>query len=128
MFTLKDCGGFKYWYAHWKAFNKVARQCHAWKFKYLFHDIEKPLMMLFGKDFESVQKWHVDHKAHHPQNKPFSKVDVEGMLIDWECGRYTKSFATMTAREFYDSKYRNGTRFSLEEQKVIEATLDKLGL
>ena len=42
MFERNDKRGFAYWFAHWCAYNMIAINCNAWKFKYLFHDIEKP--------------------------------------------------------------------------------------
>ena len=48
-FDKKDRSSFSYWFNHWKAFQLVALSCNAWKFKYLFHDIEKPFIRLFCK-------------------------------------------------------------------------------
>ena len=50
------------------------------------------------------------------------------MLIDWESSRLTKTFATMSAREFYNHKYKGKERFTEEQQKKIEETLDLLKL
>lgn len=47
LFNDNEKSSFPYWYAHWKAYNKVAREWGVWRFRYLFHDIEKPFMRLF---------------------------------------------------------------------------------
>ena len=47
MFDKSQRSKFKYWFAHWCAFNMTALNLGVWKFKYLFHDIEKPWLMLF---------------------------------------------------------------------------------
>lgn len=129
MFKEDECNSFKYWLAHWCAFQMTALNLHKWKLKYLLHDIEKPFLMLLWRNREKVRKFHVTHASHHPQGKPFKKIDLEAMLIDWECGRYTKEFSPMTARKFYEKKYKGGKgRFTLEEEKKIEKTLEELGL
>ena len=63
-FGKDERSSFPYWFAHWKAFNMVALQLGHWKFKYLFHDIEKPWLMLLWKDYKRVQKWHRAHNTH----------------------------------------------------------------
>lgn len=50
------------------------------------------------------------------------------MLLDWESARYTKEFAPLTAREFYEKKYKGKDRFTKEQQIKIEQALDYLGL
>lgn len=84
--------------------------------------------MLLWKDADRVQKFHVIHASHHPQGKSFEKIDLEGMVIDWECARLTKEFALLNAREFYEVKYKGKEKFTLGQQKKIEQTLDLLGL
>lgn len=129
MFTLEECATFKYWFAHWCAFNMLALNLHKWKPKYLLHDIEKPFLKLLWKDEKRVQKFHTKHSKHHPQHKPFKNLDVEAMLLDWECARYTKEFAHLSAREFYEEKYKGEKgRFTKEEETIIEETLNYLGL
>lgn len=44
-YKLEDCATPEYWLAHVIAVNKVAKKLGKWKFKYLFHDIEKPFLM-----------------------------------------------------------------------------------
>ena len=35
-FEKSERSSFAYWFNHWRAFNAVARDLGAWKFKYLF--------------------------------------------------------------------------------------------
>lgn len=94
MFTKEERSSFKYWFAHWCAFQMTALNLKAWKFKYLFHDIEKPWLKLFW-DYKKVQKWHRLHNAHHLEYP--GKKDWEAMVIDWECSRFTKDAAPLDA-------------------------------
>ena len=49
MFTKEERSGFKYWFAHWCAFQMTALNLKCWRPKYLLHDIEKPwLKLLWG--------------------------------------------------------------------------------
>ena len=111
-FTKEQRSSFTYWYYHWKAFNLTAYHLGHWRFKYLFHDIEKPWLMLFWKDYNRVQKWHRTHNNHHVE---FDGLwDAHAMIIDWECSRFTKIDAPMDAwqtlqkmmNESKDKKYR----------------------
>lgn len=114
-FNKSERSSFRYWYYHWKAFNLVAYYLNVWKFKYLFHDIEKPWLKLF-LPYEKVQKIHRKYNAHHiPKltDKP-KKVDWEAAVIDWECSRFTKIDAPMTAYETYQYFMKNrGDRYDL---------------
>ena len=96
MFSKEDRSSFPYWFAHWCAFNMVALVCKRWKFKYLFHDFEKPWLRLF-MPYEKVQKFHRLHSRHHLEY--LGEKDWEAMVIDWECSRYTKQESPRTARE-----------------------------
>lgn len=97
-FTKQDRSTFTYWFAHWCAFNLVALNLRAWKFKYLFHDIEKPFLKLFMK-YEDVQKIHREHNSHHLEYyMKNNKVDWEAMAIDWECSGLTKQAAPLDCR------------------------------
>ena len=65
-FDKDERSSFKYWLAHWKAFNTVAYKIGHWKFKYLFHDIEKPFMKaIFG--YPKTQYLHRRWNKHHIQ-------------------------------------------------------------
>lgn len=99
MFTKEQRSSFPYWFAHWCAFQMTALNLGAWKFKYLFHDIEKPFLKLIWGDYKRVQKWHRYHNNHHLQYKNPDKIDWETLIIDWECSRFTKTASPRTARE-----------------------------
>lgn len=98
-FGRKDRSSFKYWFAHWCAFNMTAILCRAWKFKYLFHDIEKPWLKLF-LEYEAVQSIHRRNSRHHLEYKRgFEKIDWEALVIDWECSKFTKYSCVLNAQE-----------------------------
>ena len=105
MFDKSQRSTFPYWFAHWCAYNMTALNCGKWRFKYLFHDLEKPFIKLFF-EYPKVQKFHRSHNRHHVEwlekklNKAqttedalkiLNKFDFEGAVIDWECARFTKS-------------------------------------
>lgn len=99
MFSKAERSGFKYWFAHWCAFNMTALNLRCWKFKYLFHDIEKPWLKLILRDYKKVQKWHREHNSHHLEYFiKHKKADWEAMVIDWECSRFTKEACPLDAK------------------------------
>lgn len=107
-FYKKDRSTFRYWFAHWCSFNMTALNLNCWKFKYLFHDIEKPFLKLIYS-YEKVQKIHRNNNKHHIEYfMKYGKADWEAMCIDWECSPFTKAEAPMDAREsiayFIDNK------------------------
>lgn len=105
MFTKEERSSFKYWFAHWCAFQMTALNLKCWKFKYLFHDIEKPWLKLF-LTYDKVQHIHRTLNNHHLQYKHPNRIDWEAMVIDWECSRFTKEAAPLTARETMMMKIR----------------------
>lgn len=105
MFTKEERSSFKYWFAHWCAFQMTALNLKCWKFKYLFHDIEKPWLKLF-LTYDKVQYIHRTLNNHHLQYKYPNRIDWEAMVIDWECSRFTKEAAPLTARETMMMKIR----------------------
>ena len=110
MFTKEERSGFKYWFAHWCAFQMTALNHKCWKSKYLFHDIEKPWLKLIWS-YPKVQKWHREHNSHHLESLyTRTKIDFLAMIIDWECSRFTKESSPRTAREEY-LKIRNEVPF-----------------
>ena len=140
MFSKEERSTFPYWFAHWCAFNMTALNLRAWKFKYLFHDIEKPWLRLFW-DYEKVQRWHRYHNSHHLEYMYRGTVDVEAMLIDWECSRFTKEASPLTARQEwekiveewnacdqYDHYYYRYIMSRHPELKTVDKVLEKLGL
>lgn len=113
MFTKSERSSFKYWFAHWCAFQMTALNLHHWKPKYLLHDIEKPFLKLFW-DYKKVQKWHRTHNSHHTEYK--GQWDTYAMVIDWECSRFTKSEAQLNA---YDTLKRMIVNESDFEKRLI---------
>lgn len=106
-FTKSDRSSFPYWFAHWCAFNMTALNLKCWKFKYLFHDIEKPWLRLFW-EYSKVQKWHRSHNNHHIDYLIINdndQCDWEAMIIDWECSRFTKQQCPRNAAEEYERMF-----------------------
>ena len=89
LFTSSEKSTFAYWWAHNRAYNKVAREWGVWKFKYLFHDIEKPFMKLF-LPYEKVRKWHRTHNRHHISYPDKTRIDWMALALDWESGMCSK--------------------------------------
>lgn len=97
---------FKYWFAHWCAYQMVALSLHVWKPKHLLHDMEKPWLRLF-MPYPKVKKWHREHNRHHLQYgiiHGFDKIDWEALVIDWECSHFTKASQPFTARQYAEQK------------------------
>ena len=63
-FTKDKRSTFPYWFWHLLAYNYTAIKLHAWKFKYIFHDFEKPWLKLIWKDYDKVRRWHRKHNFH----------------------------------------------------------------
>lgn len=135
LFKEEEKSTFHYWFAHWCAYQMVALDLHVWKFKYLFHDAEKPWLKLI-LPYEKVRKIHRTNNRHHLWYKGGAdKLDFEAMVIDWECSRFTKEDAPMNARETYEymvtKRYESG-KISKEIKEALEknipSILDKLGL
>ena len=134
MFQKEDRSKFKYWFAHWCAYQMCALNCNNWKFKYLFHDIEKPFMLYFymwicgmkhEDAYKRVQKWHRNHNRHHIEYN--GKKDYDAIIIDWECSRFTKSSSPLTAADELDKKIKEGV---LSDKDIFELknSLIKLNL
>ena len=123
MFSKEERSTFPYWFAHWCAFQMTALNCRAWKFKYLFHDIEKPWLRLF-LPYSKVQELHRKYNRHHPEwlnnklnkaddkafpnrisdeqiKKYLNKFDYEAAIIDWECCHFTKAEEPFDAHNEY---------------------------
>lgn len=119
---------FRYWWNHWKAFQYVAIDNGLWEFRYIFHDWYKPWMRLF-LPYEKVQKFHRHHARHHLEwaiDHNWEGVDWYGMVIDWECSRYTKLKSQMNARQKMEDEIKeHGNETSL--RIFMEPILDKLG-
>ena len=128
MFDEKEKSTFKYWFAHWCAYQMTALNCKAWKLKYLFHDIEKPWLELLWKDHKRVKTWHRNHNTHHIEYPGKRKKDYEAMMIDWECSRFTKTFRVRGAREELDRKYLDLKIMTDSEYLYCKEILNKFGL
>lgn len=148
MFTKEQRSTFPYWFAHWCAFQMTALNHGIWKVKYLFHDIGKPWLRLF-LPYTKVQQIHRHHHKHHLEwlndklgkcvdgdiRKVLDRFDWEGMMIDWECSRFTKLASPKNAREeVHDmwtiaglSKYPNILRWFNVVKERIDEVLDKYG-
>ena len=127
MFTKSERSSFKYWFAHWCAFQMTALNLHHWKPKYLLHDIEKPFLKLFW-DYKKVQKWHRTHNSHHTEYKGL--WDTYAMVIDWECSRFTKAEAQLNAYDTLIKMMRKEPDEKVREKlyKNIAPILYDLGL
>ena len=128
MFDKSERSTFKYWFAHLCAFNMTALNLKAWKFKYLFHDFEKPWLMLLWKDYTRVQTWHRKHNRHHLEYAGNKNYDFDAMVIDWECSRFTKSAVTLTAQQEYERLLSEKPDTPIWVRHSIESTLIKLNL
>ena len=123
-FDKDQRSSFSYWYNHWKAFNLTALALGAWKLKYLFHDWEKPwLMILWNRDYKRVQKWHKHHNRHHifyGRLHGLNKIDWLAAVIDWECSRYSKNAAQKTAREEIISILSQTDKYTMYEREEVK--------
>lgn len=158
MFTKAERSSFPYWFAHVCAFNMTALNCRAWKFRYLFHDFEKPFLKLF-LPYKKVQNIHRKNNKHHPEwlenkiaryyhdtpydptyevNNFLNKFDYDGAIIDWECCHFTKAEEPLDAHEEYNrllnydtfkEKYPFITKYCYNEfSKRLMCSIKKLGL
>lgn len=118
MFSKSERSSFKYWFAHWCAFQMTALNLKCWHPRFILHDWYKPWMKLFCT-YKTVQHYHRTHSSHHPESH--KKHDYLAMVIDWECSRFTKQDAPLTARQTLYKHYP-------ELEKEILPILDKLNL
>lgn len=127
MFTKSERSSFKYWFAHWCAFQMTALNLKHWKPKYLLHDIEKPFLKLFW-DYKKVQKWHRTHNSHHTEYNGL--WDTYAMVIDWECSRFTKAEAQLNAYDTLVKMMRKESDEKIREKlyENIAPVLYDLGL
>lgn len=80
---------FHNWFAHWCAFQMTALNLNCWKWRFLFHDMEKPFLDLF-LPHATVRKIHRKFSRHHVEYIFPKHYDLLAMVIDWECARFTK--------------------------------------
>lgn len=128
MFKKSERSKFKYWFAHWCAFQMTALNLRCWKFKYLFHDFEKPWLRLFF-DYEIVQEIHRHNSRHHLEYKGgFEKIDWEALVIDWECSRFTKSSCILNAQGELKKLMRESIYYENTLPHKIVPILKKFGI
>lgn len=133
-FTKVERSGWRYFWAHWCAFQMVAITLHIWKFKYLFHDWYKPWLKMFGVPYEKIQHLHRHHSNHHIEylmdNNDPKKFDWDALIIDWECSQYTKENCPRNARDEMDfvlrTIYNEDCKYYLN--MYMRKRLDDLGL
>lgn len=127
-FDKSERSKLNYWFWHWLAYNMVAIKLGHWRFRYLFHDIEKPwLRLLFNGDYRKVQEIHRRNSRHHLEYAdPIGRNWID-MAIDWECSHLTKNAHQLTALEEAERKYRND-EMSLGEYMAFMDACKKLGL
>ena len=122
LFSESEKSSFAYWFAHWRAYNLTAMLLGVWKFKYLFHDIEKPFLMFIWRDYPRVKAFHRKHARHHWSYEGNKGYDYLGMVIDWECSRFSKATAQMNA---YETSLWDKAHY-LEHAKDIEENIDPI--
>lgn len=102
-FGKKERSSWRYFWAHWCAFQMVAITLGVWKFRYLFHDWYKPWLKMFGMKYKKIQKFHRYNSDHHIEyfehhDNPH-RFDWDELIVDWECSQYTKEACPRNARE-----------------------------
>ena len=129
MFTKEERSGFRYWFAHWCAFQMTALNLKCWKPRYLLHDIEKPWLKLLWGDYKLVQHWHRRHNSHHLEYYfKHHKADWQAMVIDWECSRFTKEASPLTCREEMERKIKWSPELKELLYDNMLSILNKLGI
>lgn len=129
MFTKEERSSFKYWFAHWCAFQMTALNLKHWKFRYLFHDIEKPWLKLLLRDYKKVQNFHRKHNKHHLEYYFLHhKADWQAMAIDWECSRFTKDASQLTAYQKFEKMCKKDENLKRILQQNMFPILKKLSL
>ena len=128
-FTKAERSSFGYWFAHWCAFQLTALNLRIWKFKYLFHDCEKPWLRLIWP-YKKVQSFHRFHNKHHLEyglEHGFDKIDWEALMIDWECSEYTKEQCPLDCRGEMENKISQNVwkDYETEIRSHLEPLLNK---
>lgn len=132
LFGKDSRSSFPYWFAHWCAYQMTALNLGVWKFRYLFHDFEKPWFKLFMK-YKKLQTWHRLHSRHHLEyglKHGWDRLDAEALIIDWECCRFSKISAPLDARRTleYEVARDKWKEHEKEIRSVIEPVLEKFKL
>ena len=77
----------KSWFIHWKKFNSFAFNEGVWKFRYIFHDVDKPCLRLIGMSSEKIEDYHKTRSNHHLEYKNPNKIDYNAVIINWETSK-----------------------------------------
>ena len=126
MFKPEERTTFKYWFAHWCAFQMTALNHRCWHVRFLLHDAEKPWLRFIWKDYKKIQRWHRLHSKHHIEYySKHKKVDWLAMVVDWECCRFTKENAPLTAREELERKIKQHPEYEFLFKENIIPILNK---
>lgn len=126
-FPPSDKSSFPYWFNHWIAYNLVAIEWKVWKFKYLFHDIEKPFLKLI-LPYEKVRAYHRKYHKHHLGYRKPNKIDWMALIIDNQCGMYTKEDSPLSAKEYLLKLIENNHPLSERIKNEGLTLIDKLGI
>lgn len=145
MFPDSEKSTLPYWAAHNAAYNMVALNHGVWRPKYLFHDWEKPWMMIIARalkkigvlkqdPYQWVQHWHRNHRKHHVQYYIAPGFSHDGrmpntreMVLDWECSMLTKESSPLNAFGYYIWAKDKG-KIPVGLQLPLEVELKALGL
>lgn len=132
-FSKSKRSTWRYFWAHWCAFQMVAITLGIWKFKYLFHDWYKPWMKMLGFSYDDIQKFHKTHSNHHLEyldNHDLKEFDWDAMIIDNECSQYTKESCTRNAYEemLYIIENNNKPHIKHVVEMYMKPRLFELGL
>lgn len=120
-FSSAHRGTFSYWFAHWRAFNALAMKMHCWQWHHLFHDIEKPFLMLIWRDYARVQKWHREHNAHHIEYaRGCEHWNTLDMILDWQCSHETKLDAQKRAIDIINDYLQKYDEYSREHEIFVK--------
>lgn len=135
-FTKAERSGWRYFWAHWCAFQMVAIMLGVWKFRYLFHDWYKPWLKMFGVPYKKIQRFHRYHSRHHIEYlesgslHDLSRFDWDALIVDWECSQYTKEACPRNARKEmkYVLKTSSDEYIKYVLNQYMKPRLDELGL
>ena len=132
-FTKDDRSTWRYFWAHWHAFQMVAITLGVWRPKHIFHDWYKPWLKMIGFKYSFIQQFHRRHAKHHLEwlngHSPAS-MDWISLIVDWECSQYTKEACYRNAREEMEwiIEDTNDDFLIYVLERYMEPELKKLGL
>jgi hypothetical protein len=129
--------GWRYYWAHWAAFQMVAITLGIWRPRHLFHDWYKPWLKMLGIPYSEIQYIHRHSSRHHLEYLELNNgtyFDWDSMIIDWECSQYTKEACKRNARQkmehilndYPDDEHNTYIKYLL--RRYVEPRLEKLGL